>query len=104
MPGTSSQFAFGIMLSLFFMMFYVGCRPYCDSTNSILQTICQVAVFLILFAGLLMASQVTTDDGYNSSALEGLLVFITIFPIVLGGGMIIYTMVTLFCTDFIVLC
>jgi hypothetical protein len=104
MPGTPSQFAFGILLSLFFMMLFVGCRPYCDSTNSVLQTTAQIAVFLVLFSGLLISSQVSKDDGYDSAALEGVLVFVTIMPIVLGGAMIIYTMVTLFCADFAALC
>ena len=104
MPGTSSQFAFGMLISLFFMMLFVGCRPYCDATNSILQTTCQIAVFLVLFSGLLIASQITQEDGYDSSALEGVLVFVTIAPIAIGGIMIIYTLVSLFCADFVALC
>jgi Leucine-rich repeat (LRR) protein len=104
MPGTPSQFAFGILLSLFFMLFYTGCRPYCDKVNSWLQMICQVAVFMMLFAGLLIAAQISDEDGYDMDALEGMMVFITVLPIAIGGVMIIYTNVALFCGDVMVLC
>ena len=59
---------------------------------------------MTLFAGLLISSQVSADDGYDPDALEGVMVFVTVLPIVIGGVMIIYTNLALFCTDIVVLC
>jgi hypothetical protein len=104
MPGSPSQFAFGILIAIFFLVVYSSARPYVDKVNSVLQMTVQVAIFLVLFGGLLIASQVSTDDRWDDDALGGMMAFITIFPLVLGAAMIIYTMVSLFLADIRELC
>jgi len=103
MPGTPSQLAIGCLLAMASLIAYVHFQPYNDKSNGYLQLSCQIAIFVTLFAGLIIVANVAKEDGYNQSSFGGMIVAFEIFPIIIGVMHVLFIQCTM-CAQDLMMC
>ena len=54
MPGTATQLAVTSLIGLICIVFVSRFKPYLDDRDDMLQLLCQLQIFLLAFAGLLL--------------------------------------------------
>ena len=84
MPGSPSQLAVTCLIALVAIVLYGRMEPYLEGTDDTLQLLCQLQIFLLSFAGLLLRINVTSEMGSSEDLLGSVLALCSVMPIGLG--------------------
>ena len=68
-PGTTNQIIVALMLSLLYCIVFFHFRPYEMDEDDDLGNICQLAIFVTVFACLIMKVEVDKTDNYDQNML-----------------------------------
>jgi hypothetical protein len=82
-PGTTSQIAFGFVISITFFVIHVRTNAYIEDTEDDLQFAALLSITMTLFGGILLKTNTQDEDPYGAAAMSGLLFAINIGVIVI---------------------
>ena len=84
MPDSASQLVIGMIISAMAIAVYSEIKPYRSEANDELARYAQWAVFLTLFASLLIKAEIPDEDGYQTNLFGGAMVAVNLAILVLG--------------------
>jgi hypothetical protein len=87
--GSSSQVAFGMLISIIAIHVYATTRPYINRRDDLLAMAAQWGIFFTLFGGLLLKTKVPSGDGYEGG-LESMLLLVNVAVFVIAVGVLIF--------------
>jgi hypothetical protein len=83
--GSATQVASGMLISIVTIYVYANTRPYINRRDDFLAIAAQWGIFFTLFAGLLLKTNVPSDDGYDAE-LGSVLILANVSVFVIAVG------------------
>jgi hypothetical protein len=90
LPGTASQIAIGMIVSVISLCVVIYRRPYLEDMDNHLAWYAQLHLFFCLFAALLVRVKASQTDEYNLRALGFIMILFTTGIYVWGAWSVIY--------------
>ena len=87
-PGSAGQVVVGCLVALFALLANIKLKPFAERSLNLVNQIAQLNLFLFLFVALLL--KVNLDGDSSARYYTGIVVFMSVLPVVLPFGLQLY--------------
>ena len=87
-PGSAGQVVVGALVALFALLANIKLKPFAERSLNFVNQVAQLNLFLFLFVALLL--KVNLDGDSSASFYTGIVIFMSVLPVVLPVGLHLY--------------
>ena len=94
-PGTPEQLIAAILWVVLFLTLTGYLNAFRNRSDTLLFSLTQVAIFIVLFDALIRKANFQRVDGYDMSGFENTMIVVSILPIVVCAGVVLFPLTTI---------
>ncbi|GMH79530.1 hypothetical protein TL16_g08175 [Triparma laevis f. inornata] len=89
-PGSTSQVVLALILAMASVVLYTHLRPFVEDEDDNLAVVCQVSVFITIFAALIVRIEVDQIDSYNQDTFGIMLIGVNLVGVLMVSSNLIH--------------